>query len=149
MRVGIPVVEPPTATTFGPPQPAGAAGATPLKPAPFADAADATPTIPNGRSANNTASRWVQFMDIATLPRPSSKFAPIATEAVTIWPSLSPVIERFTSTSTPSKSFFSTKLITPDIASEPYTVDAPPVRMSTRSNMACGTVEISTTPLML
>ena len=47
--------------------------------------------------------------------------------------------------STPSKSFFSTKFTTPASASAPYTAEAPPVIVSTRSIAADGIVFKSTT----
>ena len=51
--------------------------------------------------------------------------------------------------STPSKSFFRMKLSAPEIASEPYTAEAPPVTMSMRSISAVGIIEVSTSPSSL
>ena len=59
-------------------------------------------------------------------------------------PSPSAVVPVWKSISTPSKSSFSTKLTTPASASAPYTADAPPVIVSTRSMAADGIVFKST-----
>ncbi len=83
------------------------------------------------------------------LPRPSATFVPTVSAADLMRPSLSPVCDMSVSMATPSKSRFMMKLIAPDMASEPYEVEAPPVRMSTRSSSAVGMTDVSTRPLKL
>src|SRR5690606_3466441 len=50
-------------------------------------------------------------------------------------------------TCAPSKSSFRMKLTTPETASAPYTAEAPPVMISTRSIRPDGRIEMSTAPL--
>jgi hypothetical protein len=82
-------------------------------------------------------------------PAPSAAFVPSVTPIQLSWPSLSPVCEVFILMSTPSKSSFRITLTAPAIASEPYTADAPPVMMSTRSINAVGIIDVSTSPSSL
>ena len=63
-------------------------------------------------------------------------------------PSLSLVCEKSVLIAMPSKSRLVMKLIAPEMASEPYTADAPPVMMSMRSMSAVGMVCVSTAPPM-
>ena len=80
------------------------------------------------------------------LPRSSANAEPAVIEALTTWPSPSPYCETLAPTSTPSKSFLVMKFTTPEMASEPYTAEAPPVTMSIRSMIGAGMRLMSTAP---
>ncbi len=80
------------------------------------------------------------------LPRPSSKFAPNSKSARKTLPSPRSVIWLLSDRSIPAKSRLVMKLTTPEIASAPYVVEAPPVSTSVRSSSATGMLLRSTTP---
>jgi hypothetical protein len=115
-----------------------------MKP-PASFAGSAQPLRKNSRSRCMTSSRLYHSRPNITLPAPLSEFTPINVVKRVSLPSPSAVTPVWKSMSTPSKSFFSTKFTTPARASAPYTADAPPVIVSTRSIAADGIVFRSTT----
>ena len=81
-----------------------------------------------------------------TRPRLSAKDVPAVSARSYCSPSSRSVWPQRPEISTPSNSFFSLRLTTPLIASDPYTADAPPVMISTVSIRAGGMTLRSGTP---
>ena len=102
------------------------------------------PVRKNWRSFCMTSSRLYHSTPSITLPLPSSLLTPSKLVKRVSSPSPSAVTLVWKSISTPSKSSLSTKLTTPASASAPYTAEAPPVIVSTRSMAADGIVFKST-----
>ena len=117
-----------------------------MLPEPLGPSAALSGTREKSRFCMNTGSRVECDAYSVTLPRSSAKLLPNSTSYCTDRPSLSDVSPNCDDTWRPSKSSRSRKFTAPAIASEPYTAEAPPVMISTRSTSAVGIVARSTLP---
>ncbi len=102
-----------------------------------------------GRPKTPAASRFVHSRPSITLPRSPPRFAPSSVLTRLSSPSPASVMPVRISTMAPSKLSRSRKLVTPLIASAPYTADAPPVMTSTREIAEEGTEFMSITSVEL
>ncbi len=107
------------------------------------------PSWPSGRAPSRTGRALGSSSSARCSPAPSAAFVPSVTATKLSWPSPSPVCEVFVWMSTPSKSSLRMKFSAPEIASEPYTAEAPPVMMSMRSIERVGIIDVSTSPSSL